>query len=402
MNNISRDSTARIRDALLSEEPALDSIATLVSRELGTSDETAKRVLYQVVLELNRGLFPPISHIELVHTEGCNLACTYCFEKDMLGHARMPDSIAKRAIDLLFDYSEDEKELQITHFGGEPTLNFPGIRSATEYAERKAALLGKTVEFDMTTNGVILTEEMVDYCADHRIRVLLSIDGCETANDKYRVDKKGVGTFARVIKGLNILKKRQPWIGTKMTVMPENAGSLFEDVLGLYALGVNHFIVGHATGVDWPDKAIEAFEENYGQLYRWYRENPKQDLRIDDFEKIEEGAFFGCQAGRNSLAVSVRGELSPCSKIMGFGSQNLLSKMGDVWLGMTHLRNRSRFVNPQHVVKACEEHGVAHEYQGGCFAVNYGESGDLFTPSLKEHAFSLMRRSACAGCSSCG
>jgi uncharacterized protein len=370
--------------------------------EMEIARDEAANLIYQVVLQLNLTFFPAISHIELVHTEGCNLGCTYCFEKNMLGHRKMPTEVAKLAVDLLFDYSGEESSLQITHFGGEPTLNFPAIQSSTEYAEKKATALGKSVEFDMTTNGVLLNDNMVAFFADHNVRVLLSIDGLEASHDKFRVDKRGRGTFKQVMKGLEILKKKQSWIGAKMTVMPENVGALFHDVMGLYNLGVNHFIIGHATGVEWSDKAMSVFEDEYGQLYHWYQENPRNDLRIDDFEKTEEiGSFFGCQAGRNSVAVSVYGEISPCSKIMGFSSKRLVSKLGDVWHGLTHIRNRNELVSCSRIISACEDVGIAHDFQGGCFAVNYGESGDLFRPSLQEHAISLLRRSACAGCPSC-
>jgi uncharacterized protein len=390
-----------VRNVLLAHDPDVTRVRPRVMHELGLPSESATELIYKVVLSLNLSLFPPVTHVELVHTEGCNLACTYCFEKNMLGHRRMPIDVARLAVDLIFDYSGDRSSIAITHFGGEPTMNFRAIQFATEYAEKKSAAAGKLVDFDMTSNGILLDEDMVGYFADHNIRVLLSIDGCESTHDKFRVDKRGRGTFKRVLKGLEILKKRQPWIGTKMTIMPENAGTLYEDVLGLYSLGVNHFIIGHATGVEWPENAVTTFEYQLSQLYQWYKANPLDDLRIDDFEKETEEAFFGCQAGRNSIAVSVSGEISPCSKIMGFNSKNLVGKLGDVWHGLTHLRNREEFVSTARVKAACEEQGIARDFEGGCFAANYGESGDLFQPSLQEHRFSLLRRSACGGCSGC-
>jgi uncharacterized protein len=391
----------RVQTALLANEPNTQELQEALMRELHLSEEMVPRLLYQVVRELNLSLFPAITHLELIHTEGCNLACEYCFEKNMLGHKKMPHEIACLAIDLLFDYSCDESELSITHFGGEPTLNFAGIRLATEYAEEKASLFGKTVKFDTTSNGVLLNDEMVKYFSDHNIRVLLSMDGLEKTHDKFRVDKLGRGTFKQVLKGLEILKKRQSWVGVKMTVMPQNVDSLFDDVIGLTHLGINQFLIGHATGVEWSAEAMTTYENQFGKLHRWYKENPRADLKIDDFETTEEVGYFGCQAGRNSIAVTVRGEVSPCSKIMGFSSKSLVGKMGDVWHGLTYLRNRYDLVSCSQVKSACENLGIAQDFQGGCFAVNYGESGNLFNPSLTEHAFSLLKRSACSGCSGC-
>lgn len=400
-NHLSPQLLHHVTTTLLCGEPDLKQLREVLISELHLSLDAMTELIYHLVLDLNQSLFPPLSHLELVHTEGCNLACTYCFEKDMLGHKKMPADIACRAVDLLFDYSGDETELQITHFGGEPTLNFVGIQAATEYAESRAIVAKKAVEFDMTTNGILLDDYMAAYCSDHRINVLLSIDGSESSHDRHRVDKRGRGTFKRVIQGLETLKKRQAWVGTKMTVMPDNAGLLFNDVLELYDLGVNHFIIGHATGVEWSADEMKTFEDQLRQLYLWYNDNRRADLRIDDFEKNDEGPFFGCRAGRNSVAISVRGEISPCSKIMGFDSNRLVGKLGDIWHGLTHLKNRHEFVSCSRVISSCEDQGIEQEFQGGCFAVNYGESGDLFQPSPNEHKFSILRRSACSGCSGC-
>lgn len=399
-SEVSSSLLSKVETALLAEEPDAAALREELSKELEVAPELADNLLYTLVRQLNSLLFPPITQIELVHTEGCNLACSYCFERNMLGYRRLPPEIARLAVNLLFDYSGDESTLSVTHFGGEPTLNFDGIRAATEYAEQKSQATGKHVRFDMTSNGVLLREEMVSYFAEHKIHVLLSIDGLEESHDRFRVNKGGHGTFKRVINGLQALKQQQPWIGVKMTVMPQNAASLVHDVLGLYDLGVNQFIIGHATGVDWPEEDVKTFVDQLRELREDYDRSRRDDLRIDEFEMSDEQPFFGCQAGRNSIAVSVTGELSPCSKIMGFNSKRLVSKLGDVWHGVTHLMNRQELISCNRVRSACERLGIAQDYHGGCFAVNYGETGDLFVPSVIEHTFEGLKRSACAGCPS--
>ena len=386
------------REILLANDPDIPSLHANLQAGLNLSAQDTLDLVYQTVLQINSRVFPPLTQLELVHTEGCNLACSYCFEKEMLGYRKMPSNVACAAVDLLFDYSLRETELQITHFGGEPTLNFPGIRIATEYAESRAARSGKSVHFDMTTNGVLLNQEKVEYCADHQIMVLLSIDGLQSSHDRFRLDRRGRGTFDRVVQALKLLKTTQPWIGVKMTVMPRNVGLLFEDVVGLYELGVNQFLIGHATGVPWSADEISEYGIQLSKLFKWYKEGARKDLRIDEFDKQEDGPCFGCQAGRSSIAVTVDGQVSPCSKIMGFSSKRLISKLGDIWNGLTNIRNRMNIVGCEQLESACVERGIATEFRGGCFAVNYGESGDLFTPSLQDHAFSLAKRSACSGC----
>lgn len=389
-----------IHRVLVSDSPDLVPLHARIGKEVDLSSEDARRFIYQLVAELNAALFPPVTHLELIHTEGCNLACSYCFEKNMLGYRKMPLDIARAAVDLLFEYSQNEEHLAITHFGGEPTLNFPAIQHVTEYAEQKATLQGKSVSFNMTSNGALFTESMVEYFAQHKIMVLLSVDGLEPTHNRYRVDKLGRGTFERVMKGLSLLKRVQPWIGVKMTVMPQNAPSLWEDVRGLHELGVNHFIIGYATGVKWSEEDMDCYRAQLTRLFQWYQATRGRDLRIDEFEEgVKETTSFGCRAGRVSITATVDGEISPCSKILALNNKQLLAKLGDVRYGLTYVRNRAELVSCSHLRSACEAKGIAKEFQGGCFAENYEDNHDLFEPSMQGHVLSILRRSACSGCS---
>jgi len=390
-----------IAQSLLTDSPDVSQLADEIASASSISRDKAIELIRQVALQANAALFPPITHLELILTEGCNLACTYCFEKEMLGYRRMSIQTAKAALDLLFEYSGGARDLRITLFGGEPTLNFDAIRAATEYAEELAANAGKTLEFTTTTNGTLLTEQMAKYFAWHKIMVLLSIDGMASTNDRFRVDKRGLGTFDRVVLGLKTLKAEQPWIGVKMTVMPDNAPHLLEDVMGLYELGINQFVIGHATGIDWTPIAMQAYGEQLTKVYSWYVGHKGPDLRIAEFDEPGDGkAFFGCQAGRSTIAVGVDGEISACSKILALNNRKLLAKLGTVQFGLTHVRNRADLVGCSKVIAACNIQNIAADYQGGCFASNYSTHGDLFSPSLQDHQFSILNRIACSGCGS--
>lgn len=386
---------------LWSQSPDIHRLQQRLEHDLGLSSENVKRLIYQITLKANATVFPSVTKLELIHTEGCNLACTYCFEKTMLGYRRMSEHNARAAIDLLFDYSGEQKNLTITHFGGEPTLNMTGVKAATEYAEEKAAHCGKTVEFHMTSNGILINETMTKYFETHGIRVLLSIDGLAPTHNRYRRDKRGNGTFDRVILAMRLLKQRQGWIGVKITSMPQNADRLFEDVVGLYNMGVNQFVIGHATGVLWSEQEMQCYVDQLKRVYNWYKKSNRSDLRIAEFdeEPINE-SYFGCQAGRDSMTATVDGEISPCAKILAMENKKLLAKLGDVQYGLTHLQNRSELNTCNKLRTACEERAMDHEFQGGCFASNYEGTGDLFRPNILDHQFSLMQKSVCTGCTS--
>ena len=388
---------------LETDSPEIPRLIDEITDSLAFSRDEATGLIRRITSEINAALFPPVTHMELILTEGCNLGCTYCFEKEMLGYRRMKWEVAKTAVDLLFSYSRDAESLQITHFGGEPTLNFEAIRKVTEYAEELAASQNKILTFNTTTNGTRLTEPMVDYFVQHNIMALLSIDGLAPTNDRFRLDKRGVGTFDRVMTGLKLLKAKQSWVGVKMTVMPENAPRLFEDVTGLSELGVNQFLIGHATGIDWPADDIQMYGEQLRRVHSWYIKNKGPELKIAEFDEVDDGkAFFGCQAGRNSIAISVDGEISPCSKILALDNKKLLAKLGDVQFGLTHLRNRAELVTCSSLTAACQEKKIATDYQGGCFASNYSANKELFAPNIQDHQFSILNRSICSGCNSSG
>lgn len=385
-----------IYSILLSDSPDTPLLHNLVKRYFSLSSDDAQKLIYNTTRKLNAMYFPPVTKLEIIHTDGCNLACTYCFEKNMRGRRKIEYDVARRAVDLLFDYSFDEPVVNILHFGGEPTLNFPSVRRVTEYAEEKARITGKSAEFHMTSNGLLIDEEMAGYFSSHKIMVLLSVDGLEEEHDRFRVDANGRGTFAKVMKSMQVLKKSQIWVGVKMTVMPENVPGFFDNVLGLYEMGVNQFLISPATGIIWPEEEMRSFAGQYGKLYRWYKEKPRSDLRITEFDEVNgSSCFYGCHAARSNIAVNVNGDITSCSKITAMNSTQPLDKLGDVYHGLTHLKNRSELANCSRLRSTCESLGISGDYRGGCFAVNYEENGDLFSPGLGRYAFQKLMDSAC-------
>jgi len=392
-----------IPTALLADDPDPKGLLKYFVEEKGLEPGVAEHVRYQVVARINAALFPPITKMELIHTEGCNLACAYCFEKDMLGYRRMPTDVGRRAVDLLLDYAGNRQEVTITHFGGEPTVNFRAVRDITEYAKQQAELQNKTVTFSMTSNGVLIDDGKAKYCAEHKIMVLLSIDGMRKSHDRYRVDKRGRGTFDQALSALRKLKRTQQWVGVKMTVMPSNAANLYDDVIGLYELGVNQFVIGYATGIKWPEFDMETFVEQWSKVYQWYQGRSHDDLRMTEFDDLDQEykANFGCQAGNDTITVSVSGEISPCSKILALDNKKLMLKLGDVHSGLTHLRNRLELTRGTGLIAACKEEGIFESYQGGCWATNYSDNRDLLQPSMQDQAFKIRQKAACAGCSAC-
>jgi len=169
----------------------------------------------------------PIQRIVLNTTNQCNLACGYCYEysDDRISSTKdqpkfMSSSVARAAIDTLFKESAGRSSLHVTFFGGETLLNFPLMRESVEYATSKGRTAGKTVEFSLTTNATLLTEEIADFLAEHRIGVTVSIDGDKELHDRMRVFHSGKGSYDIIAPKIKMLlaRHRTNSIGARVTL----------------------------------------------------------------------------------------------------------------------------------------------------------------------------------------
>jgi len=373
---LSRDQSPAKLDNLLDQYPNLNKSELLCS-------------IYQLAFAVNNELFPPLDNIELILTTDCNLACKYCFEKRMLLEKRdMSINVAKKSIDLLLDYSHDKEEIYIVLFGGEPLMNKSPLKDIVSYAEKQSQRNNKKVAFSITTNGILIDETWTEFFHDHKIKVLLSIDGMAESHDRFRVDRTGHGTFDKVMKVVDLLKQSQGYLGVKMTIMPENISSLSQDVMGLYQIGINHFIVGYANNQHWDANQVKIFLSELKKMYIWYKKKKTDNLYIDLFENEKsEPEYYGCRAGRHSIAVSPSGEISPCSRMLSDEPIDLIHKLGNIDIGITNIQNRLDLIHCGPLKNYCEENSIK-EYKGGCFALNYEENKNVFQPSLQDYSIS--------------
>ena len=147
-----------------------------------------------------------LKQIQLEITENCNLRCRYCIYNSFVHNKRnhsefvMDSNVAYRAIDYLGTHSKHRNRICISFYGGEPILRFTFIKECVAYAKRQ--LSGRTLDFSMTTNGTLLTEEMAQFLYSNGFSLTFSIDGPSDIHDEYRKDANGVGSFLRALTGL--------------------------------------------------------------------------------------------------------------------------------------------------------------------------------------------------------
>lgn len=377
---------------LLKSEPDLEVVVRQLQDELQVDGPSADTVLYSAIAELNRAILPPLSELELMLTNRCNLACRYCFERQIDRSREMRFETAARAVDLLVTYSAVGAKLSVVLFGGEPLLAFPLIRELIPYARQRASSSDRQISFSTTTNTTLLDEEHADFLVANNVAILMSVDGMRESHDLNRIDHAGRGSFAKCERAIRILRGYGQRIGIKMTVMPENAHRLADDVMGLYGIGVRHFIIGHATGIQWPLANTEAFTTALRQIVTWKRSLLDETLRIEgDTDPPGQRASFGCRAGRTSITVTTNGLISGCSKLVGARELPLVKPLGNLRWGLYCLRNRLEMAT----VSRLKQNGRARGFdRGGCFATNFDDTGDPYMPSQRDFEFTKIRNSA--------
>ncbi len=198
-----------------------------VAQEIMEAVETEKILLAKRATQF--GLSPHFHHfketmdsrmmsITLEVSEQCNLRCYYCLYNDQFktqrnhGENHMPIDIAYQAIRFLKDRSTAEDTVAVGFYGGEPMLRFPFIKECVHFARH--VLAGKKLNFNITTNATLIDDEMADFLMKENFSVLVSLDGPEELHDRFRVDKKGQGSFKATLKGLRLLVEKNKQLGS--------------------------------------------------------------------------------------------------------------------------------------------------------------------------------------------
>ena len=352
----------------------------------------------QISRRILTSAFPPVASLDLFVTEDCNLRCPYCFI-----HGKNPRQLdydtGRAAVDFFFRESKNESRITVLFIGGEPLLNFTIIRKLVLYC-RNIPWNGKKLNFNTTTNGTLLNDEILYFFQKYKISILLSVDGGEKTQDSKRKFKDGSGSFAILKDKIPLLKQYQPWLGVRMTPSPETVSRLFYDVKELFRLGANQFIIGPASGIRWPDDSIRTYELELRKVARWYirKKLSKSPIRIGQLGLDPQDPGFdpkhhiwGCGAGRGRLSVTVDGKIQGCAKVQGLNDLRGLIYFGDVWRGFTNLSARLAFITTAlHLREPCRSCDLVDHCAGGCPAVNIEASGSLFLPDPSECKLSAI------------
>lgn len=340
----------------------------------------------------------------------CNMRCDYCFAgTGHFGGQRelMSLETAKQAVDFLITASQHRKNCEIDFFGGEPLMNWDVVTETVAYAREREKETGKAFRFTITTNGIALTPEIMEFINENMYNVVLSIDGRKPVNDRVRRTVSGNGSVYDVIvpkyQAMRRLRGEKSYY-VRGTFTAYNL-DFASDVEHLHDLGFDEISMepvvaeaGEPYGLREEHlPKILAEYERLAQIYLQRRAEGK-GFRFFHFNvELKKGPCLykrlsGCGAGFEYLAVSPSGDLYPCHQFVGRDE----FKLGTVWDGLTNLAICETFKN-SHVLNkpTCQSCWAKYYCSGGCHANNLFHAGSFTEP----YAFSCAmekKRLECA------
>jgi len=294
----------------------------------------------------------PLSTMVLNVTNQCNLACTYCYEygEDKIVDTEngrqskfMSEATARQSVEFLLQ--ESGPIAHMTFFGGETLLNFPVLKSTVAYARQRAAEVGKSVDFSLTTNATLLQPEIIDFLADNEIGVTISMDGPRELQNKFRVFHNGAGSYdivAPKIKALLHRHRSRP-IGARVTLTSDTI-----DVTRIYRHLTEEFgfwEVGFAPVTTSPDHQYAISDHGFDRMLGQFRELAyefQEHVAVnqhhgfsnikDTLEEIHKGVSkaYPCGAGLGLMGVSTDGDVAVCHRFAGSDNHKLGTVQGGI------------------------------------------------------------------------
>ena len=333
----------------------------------------------------------PIKAMCLHISHDCNLRCKYCFASTGdfgKGRKLMPFEVGKAAIDFLLEKSVGRENLEVDFFGGEPLMNFDVVKQIVEYARSKEEEYHKNFRFTITTNGMLLDDDTIDYINKEMYNVVLSIDGRKEVNDRMRVRVDGSGCYDRI---LPKFKKLVDGRGDKEyyvrgTYTKYNL-DFSEDVMHLYEAGFDEISVEPV--IESPEEAYAITEEDLDQIYAEYdklvdrigaiRKNGKHINFFHFMIDLDQGPCVikrlrGCGSGNEYVSITPDGDIYPCHQFVGHDEY----KMGNIEEGTFNNDIKKEFAGCHVYSKpACQECWARFYCSGGCMANSYHFEGTL-------------------------
>ncbi len=327
--------------------------------------------------------------LHVAHT--CNLNCAYCFASQGKYHgdrALMSFEVGKRALDFLIENSGSRYNLEVDFFGGEPLMNWDVVKQLVAYARVREKECNKNFRFTLTTNGMLIDDDVIDFCNKEMSNVVLSLDGRKEINDLTRVDYAGIGSYDRIVPKFQKLvaaRKGQGYYmrGTFTHANPDFTNDVFHMAdLGFTELSMEPVVTAPNDPAALTPADLEIVKEHYEILAKDMLRRQREGKPITFYHymiDLTEGPCIykrisGCGSGTEYMAVTPWGDLYPCHQFVGEESY----KLGNIFTGVTNeaLREEFRSCNA-YAREDCKDCWAKLYCSGGCAANAYHASGSI-------------------------
>lgn len=327
--------------------------------------------------------------LHIAHT--CNLNCSYCFASQGKYHgerALMSFEVGKRALDFLIENSGSRRNLEVDFFGGEPLMNFDVVKRLVEYARSIEKEKNKNFRFTLTTNGVLVDDDVIDFANREMSNVVLSLDGRREVHDRYRVDYAGNGSWDKIVPKFQKFVaarggKNYYMRGTFTHANPD----FLEDIKVMLDLGFSELSMEPVVAAEGDPAALT--EEDKAVVLDQYEKLAELMLRRDKEGKpftfyhymidLKGGPCIykrisGCGSGTEYMAVTPWGDLYPCHQFVGDGK----FKLGDIWNGVSNTEIQNEFASCNvYAREECRDCWAKLYCSGGCAANAYHSTGSV-------------------------
>ena len=327
--------------------------------------------------------------LHVAHT--CNLNCSYCFAAQGKYHgerALMSFETGKRALDFLVEHSGTRKNLEVDFFGGEPLMNFEVVKQLVAYARSIERQAGKNFRFTLTTNGVLLNDEVTEFANRECHNVVLSLDGRKEVHDRLRKTVNGQGSYDLIVPKFQdfVQKRGNRGYYVRGTYTKYNL-DFINDIFHMADLGFTELSMEPVVSA--PDDPYALSEADLPTLYKQYELLAEEMLRRRRAGKpftfyhymidLSGGPCIykrisGCGSGTEYLAVTPWGDLYPCHQFVGDEKYRL----GDIWSGVTNTEVQQEFkLCNAYARKECRDCWAKLYCSGGCAANAYHATGSV-------------------------
>ena len=324
-------------------------------------------------------------------SHACNLTCSYCFAGQGRYHGKsalMSFEVGRRALDFLIENSGGRRNLEVDFFGGEPLLNFDVVKQLVAYARSVEKEHNKNFRFTLTTNGVDIDDDVIEFANREMSNVVLSLDGRKEVHDRFRVDAAGRGSYDVIVPNFQKLVQAR---GGKQYYMrgtfTHHNPDFLEDIKAMLDLGFTELSMEPVVCA--PDSPSALTEEDKPVVYKQYEDLAK--LMISRRKEGRPFTFYhymidlqggpcidkrisGCGSGTEYMAVTPQGDLYPCHQFVGEEK----FRLGNVRDGVTNTAVRDEFAACNvYAREECRNCWARLYCAGGCAANAYHSTGSV-------------------------